>query len=48
MARRRIGQEQLSVGGLERRGATSLAEVAGLVDWAELDRLLSDIPADQG
>src|SRR5215207_6237509 len=45
MARRRIGQEQLSVGGLERRGATSLAEVAGLVDWAELDRLLADISA---
>ena len=43
MARRRIGQEQLSVGGLERRGATSLDEVAGLVDWAELDRLLAEI-----
>lgn len=45
MARRRIGQEQLWVGGLERRGATSLDEVAGLVDWAELDRLLADISA---
>src|SRR5829696_8889592 len=45
MARRWIGQEQLSVGGLERRGATSLDEVAGLVDWAELDRLLADISA---
>jgi IS5 family transposase len=45
MARRRIGQERLAVGGLEPRGATSLDEVAGLVDWAELDRLLADISA---
>ncbi len=45
MARRRIGQERLAVGGLEPRGGTSLDEVAALVDWAELDRLLADISA---
>ena len=45
MARRRIGQEQLAVGGLEPRGGTSLDEVAALVDWAELDRLLAGISA---
>ena len=45
MARRRIGQEQLAVCGVERRGGTSLDEVAALVDWAELDRLLAGISA---
>src|SRR5918998_5143010 len=45
MARRRIGQERLAVGGAKPRGGTSLDEVAGLVDWAELDRLLADISA---
>jgi IS5 family transposase len=45
MARRRIGQERLTVGGLEPRGGTSLDEVAALVDWAELDRLLAGISA---
>jgi transposase, IS5 family len=45
MARRRIGQERLAVGGLEPRGGTSLDEVAALVDWAELDRLLAGISA---
>jgi len=45
MARRRIGQEQLAVNGAEPRGGTSLDEVAALVDWAELDRLLAGISA---
>lgn len=40
MALRRIGQEQLAVGGLEPRGGTALDEVAALVDWAEIDGLL--------
>jgi IS5 family transposase len=45
MARRRIGQERLAMGGLEPRGGTSLDEIAALVDWAELDRLLAGISA---
>ncbi len=45
MARRRIGQEQLLVGGLEPRGGTALDEVAARVDWAELDRLLAHMSA---
>ncbi len=45
MARRRIGQERLSVGGLEPRGGRSLDELAGLVNWAELDVLLAGISA---
>ena len=45
MGRRRIGQEQLAVGGLERRRDTSLDEGAGLVNWAELDRLLAGLSA---
>ena len=45
MAQRRIGQEQLAIGGPEPRGGTSLDEVAALVDWAELDRLLAGISA---
>src|SRR5918997_300959 len=45
MARGRIGQERLALGGLEPRGGTSLDEVAALVDWAELDRLLAGISA---
>ena len=45
MARRRIGQEQLAVGGLEPRGGVALDEVAALVDWAEIDRLLAGISA---
>ncbi len=45
MARRRIGQERLAVGGLEPRGGTSLDEAAALVDWTELDRLLAGISA---
>ena len=45
MARRRIGQERLAVGGAGPRGGTSLDEVAALVDWAELDGLLAGISA---
>jgi len=45
MSRRRIGQELLSVGGDRLRGDTSLDEVAALLDWAEIDRLLVDISA---
>lgn len=45
MARRRIGQEQLAVGGAEARGGTSLDEVSALVDWRELDGLLAGISA---
>ena len=45
MARRRIGQERLLASGAKPRGGTSLDEVAALVDWAELDRLLAGISA---
>src|SRR5919199_1123528 len=45
MARRRIGQEQLALSSDEPRGGTALDEIAALVDWAELDRLLSGISA---
>src|SRR3954463_3860946 len=45
MARRRIGQERLALSGAEPRGGTALDEIAALVDWAELDRLLSGISA---
>ena len=45
MARRRIGQEQLNLTGMRPRGGTSLDELAGLIDWMELDQLLSDISA---
>ena len=45
MALRRIGQERLAVGGLDPRGGTSLDEVAALVDWDEIDCLLSGISA---
>ena len=43
MARRRIGQERLGLDGASARGRSSLDEVAALVDWSELDRLLADI-----
>ena len=43
MARRRIGQERLSIGD-KRRGA-SLDEMSGLIDWAKIDRHLIDIYA---
>ncbi len=45
MARRRIGQERLTVGGLDPCGGTSLDEMAGLVDWTEFDCLLAGISA---
>ena len=45
MARRRIGQDQLSLGGLSPRGGTSLEVITAMVDWGELDRLLAGISA---
>ena len=45
MVRRVIGQERLALAGAEQRGGTSLDEMAGLVDWSELDRLLAGISA---
>jgi hypothetical protein len=43
MARRRIGQDQLSLGGLLPKGRTSLEVIAAMVDCAELDALLAGI-----
>ena len=45
MARRRIGQERLELGVTPARKPSSLDEVAAMIDWAELDRLLGDISA---
>src|SRR5215207_390693 len=45
MARRQIGQEQLALSSDVPRGGTALDEIIALVDWAELDRLLSGISA---
>src|SRR3954453_21751266 len=45
MARRQIGQERLALGADEPRGGSSLDEVAALIDWAEVDRLLSGLSA---
>src|SRR4051794_37849807 len=45
MARRQIGQERLALGGAEPRGGTALDEIAAVVYWAELDRLLSGLSA---
>src|SRR3954463_4774657 len=45
MALRQIGQEQLALGGAEPRGGTALDEVTALIDWAEVDGLLSGISA---
>ena len=45
MARRQIGQERLALSSDGPRGGTSLDAIAALVDWAELDRLLSGISA---
>jgi transposase, IS5 family len=42
MARRRIGQEDL-IARPEPRAASSLTELAALIDWAEIDRALSGI-----
>ncbi len=44
MARRRIGQEDL-IARPEPRAASSLAELAALLDWAEIDRHLAGISA---
>ena len=48
MARRQIGQERLAIAGQEPRGDTSLDEMAALVDWAELDRLLAGSASPKG
>lgn len=45
MARRRIGQEQLSLGGPSPRGGTALEVIAAMIDWSELDALLAGISA---
>lgn len=45
MARRRIGQENLWGDRAVRPVVTSLGDVAALVDWTELDQLLSGIAA---
>jgi transposase, IS5 family len=37
MARRRIGQERLSVGLREARSRATLDEISALIDWAEID-----------
>lgn len=48
MARRRIGQEDL-IARPEPRTASSLTEIAALLDWAEIDRALAGISAaDRG
>ncbi len=44
MARRRIGQEDL-IARPEPRSASSLSELAALLDWGEIDRLLAGISA---
>src|SRR5215213_2265940 len=44
MARRRIGQEDL-IARPEPRAASSLAELAALLDWGEIDRRLTGISA---
>jgi hypothetical protein len=44
MARRRIGQEDL-LARAEPRAATSLSQLAGLIDWVEIDRHLVGISA---
>src|SRR3712207_9497132 len=44
MARRRIGREDL-IARPEPRAASSLAELAALLDWAEIDRALAGISA---
>lgn len=45
MARRRIGQDQLSLGGPSPKGGTALDVIAAMIDWAELDGLLAEISA---
>ena len=48
MARRRIGQERLAVGGEQQRAASFLDQLTALVDWAEIDRLLAVSPHVRG
>lgn len=45
MARRRIGQDQLSLGGPSPEGGTALDVIAAMIDWVELDGLLVGISA---
>ena len=45
MARRRIGQEQLRLSADQSRRSGSLDEIAGLIDWAGVDRHLAPIYA---
>ena len=45
MARRRIGQEQLGLDADRGRRSGSLEEIAGVIDWAEIDRHLAPIYA---
>ena len=45
LARRRIGQERLWSSGTRPRGGRSLDEVSALLDWTELDGLLSGVSA---
>lgn len=45
MARRRIGQEELRLGGGRGCRSGSLDDIAGLIDWAEIDRDLAPIYA---
>jgi IS5 family transposase len=45
MARRRIGQERLRLNPTQSRQSGSLDDIAGLIDWAEIDRHLVSIYA---
>jgi IS5 family transposase len=45
MARRRIGQEQLHLGGDQHRQTGSLDEIAALIDWSAIEQVLSPIYA---
>jgi IS5 family transposase len=45
MARRRIGQERLQFGGGPARRSGSLGEIAGMIEWPEIDRHLAVIYA---
>ena len=46
MARRRIGQEDL-IARPEPRAASSLTELAALIDWAEIDRAAAAFELDR-
>ena len=45
MSRRRIGQERLGLAGGQGGKSSSLDEIAALLDWSEIDRLLAGISA---